>query len=203
MVKPVSNNNANNKPKPNRVLGVVERVAQLEKTVGAIISGLNNELTRIGRATADISQVIDAVVDVVGQQRVQEQLDANQIKAKEEQAKAESEQLAKLLEAGSITTAETASESCLLVGVEYTSDGKPIPPGRLQLAFGQLASEQMKKDCLGKKVGDKIDVPGGGVFEILEIYEKVKVAAEPKNSVPTESLTQETGAAAETETPAT
>ena len=172
----------------------LERLDQVEKTVGNIVGAVNNSLGQVSQQLGGITEVLDAVVQTLGAETIQKIMTENRQAKAEAAAQAEEAALKELLSKGDIKVAEAISEKSIVVGRETNPDGTVRAPGRAQVAFARI-DPNFQGPFLGKAVGFVLDLPNGGKFEVLEIYEVV----EKPETVPAESSTPEAPAASATE----
>jgi len=152
----------------------LERLEVLERTVNSIGSATNNNINQIGGMT----EVLDAVVQILGVEAIQKVLSENRVAMAEAQSKAEEEALKELLSKGDIAESEKISDKSIVVGKETNPDGTVRPPGRAQVAFARI-DPTFQEQFLGKSAGFVLDLPTGGKFEVLSVYDVVEKAETP------------------------
>lgn len=168
-----------------RVRTLLQRIDQLEnneKILNANINALakghqqlveaaNGAVARLQESVAVLEECCDAIAEVVGRKKVEEQV----AKATRERAQLRADTERKAIEeahaAGQLRAVEEISPTSVIVAREYTKEGAVRGPGWQQTLYSQL-EEPLKPSFLGKKVGDKIEIPHG-TAEILEVYEVV------------------------------
>ncbi len=156
----------------------LDRLNQLEKTLPNIISAVNNAFGRMDGQLNSQGEVLEAVVDLLGQDSVTLKIkEKRELKATAamEQEKAALEELVKN---GDVVKVEAITEKALIVGREYNPDGTVRHPGRAQVGF-QRVDVQFQPSLSGQKAGFMFDLPNGGKFEVVEVYEVVE-KPEPK-----------------------
>lgn len=154
------------------------RLQNLEHGLARALVGIEK---RFGESTAVANRygkVLEALVEAVGPELIQEIVTRRSM---EEATAISAQEVANLnegIEEGYLASAETVTESSLIVGHEVDKDGALVGTGRQQVVFKGVAP-QSQAELLGKKVGDSLKTPTGGSFEIKEIYaideEKAKV----------------------------
>ena len=167
----------------------LERLDQVEKTVTNIVSAVNNSLGQVSGQLGGITEVLDAVVQTLGADTIQKVMTENRTAKAEAQSQAEESALKELLAKGDIAVAAKVSDKSIVVGRETNKDGSVRIPGRAQVAFARI-DPNFQAAFLGQEVGFNLELPNGGKFEVLEIYEVVeKAATAPADtSAPAEAL---------------
>jgi hypothetical protein len=148
---------------------------QVEKTVGNIVGAVNNSLGQVSQQLSGITEVLDAVVQTLGAETIQKVMTESRQAKAEAQAQAEEAALKELLSKGDIAVAEKISEKSIVVGRETNPDGTVRVPGRAQVAFARI-DPNFQAAFLGQAAGFSLDLPTGGKFEVLEVYEVVERA---------------------------
>jgi len=156
----------------------LERLDQVEKTVMNIVSAVNNSLSQVSQQLAGITEVLDAVVQTLGQETIQKVMTENRTAKAEAQAEAEKEALQELVAKGDIKAVEKVTEKCIVVGRETDKDGAVRVPGRAQVAFARI-DPNFQPALLGQAPGFSLELPTGGKFEVLEVYEVVEKSETP------------------------
>ena len=158
-----------------RERNALERIAALEGDLSGLMSGVQNAITELERRVMTASEVIDAVVRIVGQETVE----AAVIAARDERAATAATQakegLEKALAAGQLVPGTVIGDASVIVGVECDKDGAAIKPGYIQLSM-QGVKPEFKEKMLGQAVGFKFDTVDGNTFTVNGVYE----AAPPK-----------------------
>lgn len=150
-----------------------DRLNSLEELTAGIAGFVQNEIGALKTASTNIVEVINAIIEISGGEefakKVQEQIEAARRKRAEDQARQEQEAVAKAVADGILVAADTISESSIVVGREFDSDGNVIGSGRIQFRFSSFAEEARPK-VLGQGVGFIVDGTNGKL-EVMEIYE--------------------------------
>lgn len=156
----------------------LERLDQLEKTVGNIVGAVNNSLGQVSQQLSGITEVLDAVVQTLGADTIQKLMAESRAAKAEEQAREEEAALKALVERGDVQAVEKVTEKSVVVGRETNADGTVRTPGRAQVAFARI-DPAFQASFLGQSVGFTLDLPNGGKFEVLGVYEVVEKSATP------------------------
>ena len=161
-----------------RTSNALDRLDQVEKTIPNLISAINNSLGGLNNQLNSQGEVLEAVVELLGVETVQSTIKASRERKATEAMEAEKKALEELKSRGDVAPAEKISEKALIVGREYNKDGTVRHPGRAQVAF-QRVDDQFRQGLLGQAAGFVLELPNGGKFEVLEIYEVVEKKEEP------------------------
>ncbi len=158
--------------------GALERIADLENTIPAIVSAVNESLTNADRKTTDLAEVLEAVMQHIGVDVVRKVMDERRElrqRQRTEQAKA---WLVAERTAGRLLPLEVVEEGALIIGVETDKDGNQLGTGHAQLTTEHVRPEVLVQ-LMGKGPGTRVETPAdgdfaGGYFEVLEIYRRVQ-----------------------------
>jgi hypothetical protein len=149
-----------NKNTPN----ALDRLTKAEFSVGQLVGAVS----QLQMQSSTLLEVLDALVELEGVDRVQEAV----LKARKEKAekKAEGDRAAldQLLLNGLLVQADKIEDGSVIVAKETGPDGTVKHPGQIIAPFRNIA-DQFKEKILGQAVGFKLDLPDG-VFEVLEVY---------------------------------
>jgi hypothetical protein len=167
----------------------LERLDQVEKTVGNIVGAVNNSLGQVSQQLSGITEVLDAVVQTLGAETIQKLMTESRQAKAEAQAQAEEAALKELLAKGDIKATEKISEKSIVVGRETAKDGTVRIPGRAQVAFARI-DPNFQSAFLGQGPGFSLDLPNGGKFEVLEVFEVVEKADSPPADAPAATATE-------------
>lgn len=171
----------------NRKLSINQRLDNLEEQMEGMRSLLNliveqadaglkqayQQLRVQGESLNAQADVLNAIVEITGQEQV-ETVAARQIREREvEQAENQKKAIKEAAEGGRITAVEQVDDLSIIEGIEYDTEGKPLHPGYWQFTFSRIMPE-MKERVLGKKVGDKFaTVKDGHTFEVTGVWKLV------------------------------
>lgn len=156
-----------------RTSNALDRLDQVEKTLPSLISAINNSLGQMNGQLNSQGEVLEAVVELLGQDTVSGKIKENRERRATETMEAEKKALEELKSRGDLVAVEKVTEKGLIVGREYNPDGTVRHPGRAQVAF-QRVDDQFKAGLKDQAVGFVLSLPNGGKFEIVEIYEVVE-----------------------------
>jgi hypothetical protein len=151
----------------------LDRLDELEKALPQIVSGVNNSLSQLNNQLQGMTEIMDVLIENVGQEKVTAALAANRQKRSEDQAAAEKKSVDEALLSGTLENATEISEKTIVVGREFDKDGVVRIPGRVQVQFSRVSPEFQEK-LKGQKPGFSFEIPStGGKFEVDEIYDVV------------------------------
>lgn len=148
-----------------RTANALERLERVEQSQGQVLGGLS----QMQAQTSALVEVLDAVVELVGTEKVQVELAKQRREKAAKKAEAEKKQLDEMLLQGLLIPADEVTQTSIVVGQEKTKSGEVIHPGYVRLPW-QGINPQFRDKFLKLKVGDKVDFPDGGSFEIQELY---------------------------------
>lgn len=144
-------------------------VEELQQLLSRALVGIEQRMTQQANTLNRLSRVTNALVELVGQEAVQNAVD---IAARDEAVIRAVQEKAAIDEAiadGYVYAADVVTEESIIVGHETDEKGEPVGTGRQQIAFRNI-DPNYKAALLGKAKGDKMKTPGGGEFEVKEIY---------------------------------
>lgn len=163
-----------------KTANALDRLDELEKALPNIVAGVNNSLQQAQQQLQAQSEILDAVIQALGMDTIQNIMAQNRVARAEAQMEADKKGIADALAAGQIKPGTEVSDVSIIVGKEIGTDGTVRTPGRVQLPFIRVG-EQFKALLKGKKVGESIDLPNGsGKFEVTELYDVVPPELQPK-----------------------
>lgn len=157
--------------------GALERIDEIEQSLPGLINAVNQGFVEFNSRVAGIAEVLEAVVQKLGPEEVQNILSARRAEKDAERVQKAKEWIEQQVIAGALAPADAVTERSLLVGVETGTDGTPVPPGRVQLTMDRVNPE-VRNLLLGKPAGTKIQTPGDTTFEVLEVYNITETSAE-------------------------
>lgn len=174
----MSEKNTEKKPAP---LNVVQRMERMERVHDNLVAEVQNAFGKVDRKNSEFSELLAAVIDVVGEEQVAKRLQERQEARDKEAAEKAAAGVKLLVEQGTIKAVEEIGEKALIVGRDLDKDGNSVGPGRVQVEYSMLKPE-FKEKFKGAKVGTKIptqvDEKEGVTqsFEVTEVYEFVEPA---------------------------
>lgn len=160
------------KIKKNIAKGAIERIADLERNNVGLAQALNQLMMQSNERFNNTAEVIAAVVEKIGPEEVQRIVEEKRVERDAAQVARAEAWLDEQVSSGKLVPADVLGEKSTLVGVEYTVEGEPIPPGRIQIPFSSVLPD-LKPQLEGKGAGTRITTAGGTTFEVLEIYDAV------------------------------
>ena len=172
-----------------RERNALERIAALEGDLSGLMSGVQSAITELEKRILGASEVIDAVVRIVGQDTVEAAVLAARDERAATQATQAKEGLEKALAAGQLVPGTTIGDNSVIVGVENDKDGAPIKPGYIQLSMAGVKPE-FKEKMLGQVAGFKFDTVDGNTFTVNAVYEAAPPKAEAEVPVVTPEIVQ-------------
>lgn len=163
-----------------------ERLDSLEQLLQAVINGTNTALNQLNQKVSEtltkantVGVLVNALVELAGQEAVDAKVLEHTRKAAEQQATQEKAEMQMLLSEGRIAPAEVVGEKSVITGVEKNAEGEAKHPGYSRAEISRLTPE-VQTMLMGKKVGESVDLPNGmGTFEISEIFDIVEKAPTP------------------------
>lgn len=147
-------------------------LGQTAQNVQAIAEYINRMHSEVRSSIAVLDDCFGALVDVLGdgtREKVSDRLTEIRIAQLEEQAEADKERLAEMVENGILEAVEKVSEDSLIIGHETNPEGETLPPAWISSAFANLIPE-VQEAIVGNGVGTEATLPNGNVFVVDEIY---------------------------------
>lgn len=166
-----------------RTSNALDRLDAVEKTIPDLISAINNSLGGLNQQLNAQGEVLEAVVSLLGQETVQNTIKETRERKATELMEQEKKAMEELKASGAIAASETVTEKSIIVGREFNPDGSVRHPGRAQVPFARV-DQNFKEALLGKSVGFVMDLPTGGKFEVVELYEVVPKPAPEAPAAP-------------------
>lgn len=167
-----------------RTSNALDRLDQVEKTLPNLISAINNSLGGMSQQLNSQGKVLEAVMQLLGRESVEGTMKEIEERRAVETMESEKKALEELLAAGNIAKVEKVTEKSIIVGREYQPDGTLRHPGRAQVAFPRVDA-QFQPKLKDQAVGFVMELPNGGKFEVVEIFEVVQKPDEvPADQLP-------------------
>lgn len=141
-------------------------IRELSKYVSQLAKETNDNLTDLVRQVNRIDDLLEAIIEVVGKEKVQDAISAivaARIKGEEE---AQEKAIQMLVERQVLVPAETIDGDVMVTGTDTYLDGKVRS---VRFEFGQLKTEAAAK-FVGRKVGDVIAEESVPTFTVTGIY---------------------------------
>jgi hypothetical protein len=163
--------NGINKPTPRQqVKSISERVNAVEQNVARVLVAINQRFQEDGNRLNTLDEFIDALMENAGRAEILAIVNDKRVGRARTAAENEKRLLEEGIADGYITKTDKAGEKTLVVGKYVSADGNDIEPGRVQLVMPTIQGE-FKTKLLGQAAGFSLDLPGGGKFVTLELYE--------------------------------
>jgi hypothetical protein len=172
-----------------RERNALERIAALEGDLSGLMSGVQSAISELEKRILGASEVIDAVVRIVGQDTVEAAVLAARDERAATAAKEAKEGLDKAIAAGQVVAGTMIGENSIIVGVENDKDGAALKPGYIQLSMAGVKPE-FKEKMLGQAAGFKFDTVDGNTFTVNAVYEAVPQKNEAEVPVLTPEVVQ-------------
>lgn len=158
-----------------------ERLDSLEQLLQAVINGTNTALNQLNQKVSEtitkthaVGALVNALVELAGQEAVDAKVLEHSRKAAEQQAAQEKAEIQMLVAEGRLTKAEVVGDKSVITGAEKSSTGEVKHPGYARAELSRLTPE-VQSLLKGKKVGDSVPLPNDvGSFEIAEIFDIVE-----------------------------
>lgn len=150
---------------------ILDRVNNLEKEHVRLLTALQKSFETTDNMLKSLSEILSAVVAILGPDEVTKAIDDARQAAKEKEILKAKAALEGFVADGTVVIAPVVGPQSLVVGHETLPDGKDS--GRLQFLFKDLA-EDRQAALLNKTVNDVIPFPSGSSFKVTEIYNVVE-----------------------------
>jgi hypothetical protein len=160
-----------------RIKNAMERLDDLEKAVTMVMSLIDRELGTLVTQVNALSEVINAITDVVGMSAVQAVLS----KKAEEKRNAEQKQIDEALAAGKIIKADKVGSNSIISYEEKDANGQVRIPGKFFKNVATLApdAQALLKDQLE---GFEAGIGNGATMKVLEIWDIAPAAPKQEAS---------------------
>lgn len=163
------------------IKNAMERLTDLEKAVTMVMSLIDRELGTLVTQLNALSEVINAITEVVGMDKVQGVLS----KKAEEKRDVEQKQLDEALAAGKIVKTDKVGPQSIISYEEKDANGQVRTPGKFFKNVSTLApdAQALLKDQFE---GFEAGIGNGATMKVLEIWDIVPVA--PKQEASAEQI---------------
>jgi hypothetical protein len=180
----------------NKAMNALEKLDVLSKTVDAlsnevsqmkevlqnIIPAINKSFGNTNQQVSELIEVVDAVVTTLGREVIEQAMVSARKAKAETEAASQKLELDTAVASGKLVSVDKVTDKSVIVGKETNPDGNVRHPGRVQVQYARVEAEFQGK-ILGQPVGFVLELPTGGKFEIVEIYEEtVKVESAPASA---------------------
>lgn len=148
----------------------LERIGELEGQFYNLSFGTAQGFEGVQQDMSAHSEFIEAVVDLVGKEKVEERMKSNRVKRATEKMEQMRSKLDQAVADEIMLPIVAVTPTCLVVGTQKDGKGEVIPPGRAQVAFSEFAPD-VAKLFEGKEVGTVVELPNGTSFKITALYD--------------------------------
>jgi|SRR6185312_5877675 len=185
--------------------GLEARMKDLETGLSRLMIGIDRNMGQVGQMLGEVTEKLEAVIELVGTESVNQLVEAKRMDRAQEAADAEQKALEEAIADGYVTPTDVVAENSFIVAYETKADGKPLGTGRQSVAFKSL-SKAAKETLLGKGVDFTMPTPSGGSFTVKEVYtldeekgrailgEKARARAEAAQKAAAEAASQDEAA---------
>ena len=156
----------------------IERMDAIEQLIPKLIEATNRSLGQLNDQLAGAVEIVDAVVQILGEEAVSRAVSETRLVRAKETAKNQEAAIAKGVEAGQLKKTETVTPTSYIVFKEYDKEGTELAVSRFQSSLKNL-QPKVREELAGKTVGYKVKVEGEHSFEVMEIYEVVPTSELP------------------------
>lgn len=156
-----------------RIQDLTARMEEYEKSMTQLIPSINNALGSINQQLSAQAEVLEGVVESFGRDKVEAAVKASRERRIQQTMESEKKALEDLRASGELVAVPLVTEKSVIVGREYDADGSVRVPGRVQVAYSRV-DPQFQTKLLDQPPGTTFELPNGGKFEVLEVYEVVE-----------------------------
>jgi hypothetical protein len=149
-----------------------KKLRQSYAELQAQVAQLSAVLQQVQQAFSGNAEVLSAVVSLLGEDSVTQELERLRSERQQKQEDQMAEGVKTLLDAGVLRTTETVSEDSLVVGFDTLPNGKQR---RVQFE-ARAVPEDLRPKFYGKKAGEAIE-NNGTTLTVTEVYTVDKVRA--------------------------
>ncbi len=147
----------------------LQRLDDLEDKFDKLLMIMNQGFGSLEGRLAQQDEVLTSTVICVGKDQVTSKIVELRKARRDAEIAKQKEVLAKAVEVGVISKVEQIAEESLIIGKETDKDGKDTNPF-VEVLYSTLLPEYQEKMLL-KGVGEKLETPAKGTFEVVEIYQ--------------------------------
>lgn len=182
-------------PKPSvqqRVTLLEDNIVRLDRTIQVVAQQADASLAEAHRQLGQLvpannaqAAVINALVEILGQDEVQRVMERQQREQEIKDAEAKKSALKEAVVAGRLVAVTKVDEESVIEGVEFGADNQPVHPGYMQFTFQKVLPE-LRERVLGKTVGERVETAKEGhTFLIEGIWHLVQPVPPPEGGQPT------------------
>lgn len=143
-----------------------DRLHELEVSVQGLVNELGPALNRINTQIEGLIQVVDAVTEIVGTDKIQQVLERQQLDKDASACKRIDDTVAAAVKTGALAASATVTEKSLVVA-SISVGGIVQRPGKTQVLVSRLPDPG---PWLGKAVGDTVTVDENTDVNVLGVY---------------------------------
>jgi hypothetical protein len=163
--------NGLNKPSTRQqTKSLSERLGALEENFARVLFGINQRFQGIDQRLVTLEELVDGLMEQNGRGEIERIVDAKRLERAHALAAQERATLDQAVVDGYASAVEVAGARSIVIGKYLDAQGVTIEPGRAQLVMPGIAPHFREK-LLGQGAGTSIDLPDGGKFVVVEIYE--------------------------------
>lgn len=151
---------------------ISERVQDMEMRIPMFLAQANSSLNNLAGRLGENAEILNALVELFGQDIVSQRVNENRLKRATEQAEEQKAGIAEGVKKGLLVPATVVGEKTLIVTEVKDKDGNVEPPGRLQMEAAKL-TPAFRPLFEGKGVGTVVPAPAGGTLTITDLYDAV------------------------------
>jgi len=155
----------------------VERLDNLEAAFKQLVESINENFKADRQVRESIVKTLNAVTDLVGEEKVQAKLQERDLAELEKRADDAEQALDKLVTDGRVVESLSFSDKTVVIKVRQLKDGVVMPPRHLILPPDGL-TEEVRNLLPGTSAGESLSLADGTTVEILALFEAVEVPAE-------------------------
>lgn len=152
-----------------RTKDTATKVEDFQKDLVTIVNAVNEVFGKFQAQMEAQKELLNTLVALAGPEVVQTKLVARKVE-RDQKAVVEAVAAVDLLKSKNVLlVAPLVTEDSFIIAKEWDKDGNLKTPGRVQVAFNDLLPD-FKGKLSSAVVGDSVETPDGGKFEIVEIY---------------------------------
>jgi CRISPR/Cas system-associated exonuclease Cas4 (RecB family) len=168
---------------------ILARIEDLENGLQSLMEGLEAVLGKRDNSFRSLDEIVRAVVDILGEDKVVEAINASRAAKAEGAAKAAFDALEASKANGVAVAVDVISDKSILVVEQYNADGTPDVPAKVPVAVS--SAPELFADGFGKGIGTRIERENGYLI-VTEIYNIDEVRVTQVEAESLEKAAQET-----------
>lgn len=148
-----------------RTKDTAAKVEDFQKDLVTVVNAVNEVFGKFQAQVEAQKELLNTLVALAGPEVIQAKLEARKVERDQKAVAA-----VDLLKSKNVLlVAPLVTEDSFIIAKEWDKDGNLKAPGRVQVAFKDLLPD-FKGKLSSAVVGDSVETPDGGKFEIVEIY---------------------------------